>query len=188
MGPTYVCPPNSTATLSTSGSVTYTFTWDGGFFQTPPPSSVWVHETSNASWGARGDLYGYKSGSEDDGLGGSPVDTSSPDGTQKGQVSAGSKWEQEDASSGTFSVTISGSAEVDLSQPPLADGEDWNFAYQLGFYGYGANATLADRTIITNDQIETSYYKTYDPNTSEATVADHNRNSDGSISTDSVVT
>lgn len=180
--------PGTSATETNSGTLTFTYTWDGGRLNLPPPNKVWVHETSSAAWGATGDTYGSKTGSSSTGLFDTIVDLSTPDGLNAGQIANGSKWEEEDSSSGTFTVSISPQATLSVSQPPLAAGEDQFSAQQGGAVVLSADTAIGDRTIITNGDIETSYYKTYDPNTSETTVASHQRAGDGSISTDSAVT
>lgn len=184
LGRQIAATPGTSATQTNSGTITFTYTWDGGWLHLPPPSKVWVHEMSAATWGANGDTHGSKTGSSSTGLSDTIVDLSTPDGLSAGQTANGSKWEQEDASSGTFTVSISPQATLSLSQPPLVAGEDPLLAQQGGGIALSAATAIGDRTIITNETIETSYYKTYDPNTSEPTLAHHDRSSDGSISTD----
>jgi len=180
--------PGTSATMSNSGTVIFTYTWDGGWLHLPPPAKVWVHEKALAEWGAGGDTRGSKTGSASTGLTDTITDMSTPDGLNAGQSVSGSKWESEDSSSGTFTVTISPQGTLSLSEPPLQPGDNPNYSFQTGVVDLFTGTAIGDHTIITNNDIELSFYKSADPDTSETIATSHDRNSDGSISTDSGVT
>lgn len=166
--------------VTNKGTVTYTFTWNGGWLHAPPPAKMWVHETSHAEWAAGG-LYGSKTGSEDDGLGGSPITLGNSDGSSAGQESSGSKWEQKDSSGGTFTVTISPSASISLSEPQSIPGVPGASPFEAGIADVSTYAALNDHTIITSP-MDTSYgIGDNDAPTS------HVRQPDGSMDVDSVV-
>ena len=189
-------------TYKVNGTVTYTWTWNGGPNSAPPPSVQFVHEIGGAGASGGGDINGTVTATASDGGIGkeNKADSVSDDGKTQSHSDGfgGARWERQDSSSGTITVTGTLQAEYDLSEPKSSGGYPGG-GYPGGGSGYpgsggsgtlggsaGAfyHAELSGHTIITSP-IETSYEKTSNPETQGD---DPNiRNSDGSIHVDSGV-
>jgi hypothetical protein len=109
---------DSTSNAQISGTVTYTFTWNGGMMGLPPPDKVWVREVTGASWGTQYSVIPYSTVTGACDAGASATTTpnyNSVTGVLIGETSSNIKWVEKDSSSGTFTVTISPSASVSAS-------------------------------------------------------------------------
>jgi hypothetical protein len=191
-------------TYAVDGKVVYTWKWDGGPNNTPPPSVQYVHEWATASASGGGDINGTVTVTA--GTGGvgkeKSVSSVSDDGKSQSKAagSGGEQWVRQDGSSGTITVTGTVQAECDLSEPKSSGGYPGGGYPGGGSGGYpGGSGTLygnagtyyqadlRDHCEISSP-IETSYYKgAYDSQHGTSRYL-HQRNPDGSIQVDAGVT
>jgi hypothetical protein len=95
-------------TVTCSGTITATFTWQPSFPGESPPNVVLVKETSRATW--RGDT-----GSASNGLGFPAV----PDANGFGGTSSGVKWSVKNNPGQSFTWTCTPSASASTADPPV---------------------------------------------------------------------
>ena len=133
-------------TYKVNGTVTYTWTWNGGPNNLPPPSSQGVLETAGAGAYGGGDVSGTVTViASDGGIGKeSKTDSVSADGkTQShGDSFGGSQVVTVDGSSGTLTVTGTMQAECDLSEPKSSGGYPGGGYPGGGYPGSGGSGTL----------------------------------------------
>jgi len=132
-------------TYKVNGTVTYTWKWDGGPNNVPPPATQCVLETAGAGASGGGDVSGTVTVSGSDGGIGkeNKVDSVSADGTTQSHSDGwgGSKLVTMDGSSGTLTVTGTVQAECDLSEPQSSGGYPGG-GYPGGYPGSGGSGSL----------------------------------------------
>ncbi len=191
-------------TYKVNGTVVYTWKWNGGPNNVPPPSIQYVHEWATASASGGGDINGTVTVTAGTGAVGKEKSVSSVSDDGKSQSKAagsgGEQWVRQDGSSGTITVTGTVQAECDLSEPKSSGGYPGGGypggGYPGGYPGGGGSGSLYGNagTYFQADlrnhceissPIETSYEKTSNPETQGRDP--HVRNPDGSIHVESSV-
>ncbi len=180
-------------TYKVNGTVVYTWKWNGGPNNVPPPSIQYVHEWATASASGGGDINGTVTVTAGTGAVGKEKSVSSVSDDGKSQSKAagsgGEQWVRQDGSSGTITVTGTVQAECDLSEPKSSGGYPGG-GYPGGggsgsLYGNAGTYFQADlrNHCEISSPIETSYEKTSNPETQGRDP--HVRNPDGSIHVES---
>lgn len=133
-------------TYKVNGTVTYTWTWNGGPNNVPPPTTQCVLETATAGASGGGDVGGTVTATASDGGIGkeNKTDSVSADGkTQShGDSFGGAQLVTMDGSSGTLTVTGTVQAECDLSEPKSSGYPGGGYPGG-GYSGSGGSGTLS---------------------------------------------
>ncbi len=112
-------------TYAVNGTVVYTWKWNGGPNNVPPPATQCVLESATAEASGGGDVNGTVTVTASGGIGKeNKVDSVSPDGKTQSHSDGfgGAQLVTMDGSSGTLTVTGTVQAECDLSEPKSSGG------------------------------------------------------------------
>ena len=194
---TFVVVSGASASYTVSGTITYTWKWQGGSSNVPPPTATQnILKQGTASAYGSGDGKGTVTATASDGLGDDKPNRSvTPDGTSQSvsDDSSGRHLVSMDGSSGTLTVVGNLSASMSLSEPASGTYPGSGGGTLSGSAGCNFTAVFDTRALIISASVDSTSYKKADPNTPTDANGDlnyipepHTRAADGTMYGDTV--